>query len=105
MIIIKVRITLHLKIGLRKDLKIHLFLKRKVNPNLADILNTKRIKKIKKKIVTIEKVNFNSLGFSLIKAIEIDLLIKIMIKFYIQSLYLAFAAISLYTNMYKNRNK
>ncbi len=85
MIIIKVKITSHLKIRLRKDLRIHLFLKRKVTPNLADILNTKRIRKIKKKIVTAEKVNFNSLVFSLIKPIEIDLLIKIMIKFYIQS--------------------
>jgi hypothetical protein len=84
MIIIKVKIISHLKTGLRKDLRIHLFQKRKLNQNLADILNTKRIRKTNKIIDTTEKSNFNFLGFSLIQALEIDLLTKTMIKFYIQ---------------------
>jgi len=84
MIIIKVKIISRLKTGLRKDLRIHLFQKRKLNQNLADILNTKRIRKTNKIIDTTEKSNFNSLDFSLIQALEIDLLIKTMIKFYIQ---------------------
>ena len=84
MIIIKAKIISLLKTGLRKDLRIHLFQKRKLNQNLADILNTKRIKKTNKIIDTTEKSNFSSLDYSLIQVLEIDLLTKTMIKFYIQ---------------------
>jgi hypothetical protein len=55
MIIIKVKIISRLKTGLRKDLRIHLFQKIKLNQNLADILNTKRIKKTNKKTDKTEK--------------------------------------------------
>jgi hypothetical protein len=55
MIIIKVKIISHLKTGLRKDLRIHLFQKIKLNQNLADILNTKRIRKTNKIIDKTEK--------------------------------------------------
>ena len=82
MIIIKVKIISHLKIGLRKDHRIHLFQKRKVNPHLDDILNMKRKRIIQN--INLLKVNFNFLGYSLIQVVEIDLLIKIMIKLYIQ---------------------
>ena len=52
---IKVKIISHLKTGLRKDPRIHLFQKRKVNQNPADILNMKMKKKVNNIILKKEK--------------------------------------------------
>ena len=55
---IKVKIISHLKTGLRKDPRIHLFQKRKVNQNPADILNIKMKKKVNNIILKKEKYKY-----------------------------------------------